>query len=189
MLKSVIVNPPNHRPRQPHHNMHMDARLDALTRAKREGLATQSHRSRAAALRQVMRWGLSREPLGHVNRDDTQGPVQHLFFVTESALHQEVRQAAEDAGADIAPWLRHMLREITVVDFPASWRAGDAPRRGRSCGLMSRRGRRWRAYPGTSRSRALRSFDSSSSRRLQGRFRRAGRSRLTSDGDHQEGER
>jgi hypothetical protein len=124
------VAPPDHRLRQPRPRLRMDARLDRRTRATREELATEFHRSRAAMLRQVMRWGLSREPSGHVNRDDTQGPVRYLFFIVESELHQQVRQVAEAAGGEVAPWLRHMLREITVEDFPASWRAGDAPRQG-----------------------------------------------------------
>jgi predicted transcriptional regulator len=108
----------------------MDARLDTMTRARLDDLATQFHRSRAAVLRQVMHWGLSRESLGLVDKDDSQGPIPHFFFVVESELHQQVKRMAEAAGGDIAPWLRHMLREITVVDFPASWSAIDAPRRG-----------------------------------------------------------
>jgi hypothetical protein len=126
------LNPPDHRsrhrPRQPRASIRMDARLDTMTRAKLEDLATQFHRSHAAVLRQVMCWGLSCMPSGQVSRDHIQGPVRHLFFVVESELHQRVRAAAEAAGANVAPWLRHMLREITAVDFPPSWRAGDAPR-------------------------------------------------------------
>jgi hypothetical protein len=77
-----------------------------------------------------MPWGLSQELSGQLGRNETQGPVQHLFFLVESKLYQQVRRVAEAAGADVAPWLRHMLRAITTVDFPASWRAGDAPTRG-----------------------------------------------------------
>jgi predicted transcriptional regulator len=124
------VNLPEHRSRRPRASIRMDARLDTMTRAKLEGLATQFHRSRAAVLRQVMHWGLSREPSGQVNREATQGPVRRLFFIVESELYQQVRRAAGAAGGAIAPWLRHMLREITVVDFPASWRAGEASRQG-----------------------------------------------------------
>jgi predicted transcriptional regulator len=112
----------------------MDARLDTLTRAKLEELANQFHRSRAAVLRQVMRWGLSREPSGRVNRDEARDLGRHLFFLVESKLHQQVRKAAEADGVDVARWLRHLLRAITAIDFPASWRAGDAPRRGTTGG-------------------------------------------------------
>lgn len=41
-----------------------------------------------------------------------------------------MRKAAQAAGGDVAPWLRHLLRAITATDFPASWRAGEALRRG-----------------------------------------------------------
>jgi hypothetical protein len=108
----------------------MDSRLDTMTHAKLEDLAIQFHRSRAAVLRQVMYCGLSRESSGLVDRNDVQSPVKHFFFLVDSELHQEARQAAEAAGGAIAPWLRHTLREITTVDFPTSWCAGDAPRQG-----------------------------------------------------------
>jgi predicted transcriptional regulator len=38
-----------------------------------------------------------------------------------SDLHEHVEQAAAAAGVKAAPWLRHMVRQITVQDFPASW--------------------------------------------------------------------
>jgi hypothetical protein len=39
-----------------------------------------------------------------------------------SALHERVEQAAIAAGVKTAPWLRHMVRQITITDVPASWR-------------------------------------------------------------------
>ena len=76
------------------------------TRAKLEDLATASHRSRAAVLRQVMQWGLGQA-----------GPIvprvprrlTSFFFMVDAALHQQVREAAQLAGVDVAPWLRHMM--------------------------------------------------------------------------------
>jgi predicted DNA-binding protein len=115
--------------RQPRASIRMDARLDTMTRAKLEELATTFHRSRAAVLREVMRWGLGRGPVGKPERDDPQGPFHPLFFEVKAALHQQVGEAARGAGMDVAPWLRHLLREITVADFPASWRAGGPARR------------------------------------------------------------
>jgi hypothetical protein len=120
----------------------MDARLDAVTRAKLEELATTFHRSRAAVLREVMRWGLSPGPVGKSGRDDAHGPFHSLFFEGTDALHQQVGKAARRTGMDGAPWLRHLLRHITVEDFPASWGAGDAPRRGTTGG----RSHDWRVY-------------------------------------------
>jgi predicted DNA-binding protein len=107
----------------------MDARLDSMTRAKLEDLVTHFRRSRAAVLREVMQGDLGRGPLGKPERDDTHGPFHSLFFEAKAALHQQVGKAARRAGMDVAPWLRHLLRQITVEDFLASWRAGDAPRR------------------------------------------------------------
>jgi hypothetical protein len=105
----------------PRRRIRMDARLDTTTRAIREDLATQLHRSRAAVLRQVMLWGLSREQTGPVDHDNAQGPVHHLFVMVDAELHQRVRDTAKAAGLDVAPWLRHLLRVVTRADFPASW--------------------------------------------------------------------
>jgi hypothetical protein len=69
----------------------MDARWDAMARAKLEELAIQFHRSRAAVRRRVIRWGLSREPSSRVNKDHTPGGARHRFFAVESELHQQVR--------------------------------------------------------------------------------------------------
>jgi predicted transcriptional regulator len=110
--------------RQPRDGVRMDARLDPATRAKLESLSASFHRSRAAVLREVMQWGLSRGPLGQIDRNDTQGPVQHLFFFVEPELHQRVGEAARGAGMDVAPWLRHLLHQIRRKDFPASWQRG-----------------------------------------------------------------
>jgi len=32
-----------------------------------------------------------------------------------------MQKAAVAAGVNTAPWLRHMVRQITITDFPASW--------------------------------------------------------------------
>jgi hypothetical protein len=107
----------------------MDAPLDPMAPAKLEDLTTAFHQSRAAVLREVMRWGLGRGPVGKPERDDIQGPFQSLFCEVKAELDQQVGEAARGMGMDVAPWLYHLLREITVADFPASWRAGDMPRR------------------------------------------------------------
>jgi hypothetical protein len=48
----------------------------------------------------------------------------------ESERQARVQQAATDAGVKTAPWLRHMVCQITVSDFPASWQ--EEPSGGRS---------------------------------------------------------
>ena len=108
---------------QPRRSIRMDAGLDAQTRAKLEDLATQFGRSRAAVLRHVMDWGLRRKHPGPID-DTTSNPVQHLFFIVGPELHRQVKDAAQSAGVDVAPWMRHMMRRVTTADFPESWRAG-----------------------------------------------------------------
>jgi predicted transcriptional regulator len=106
----------------------MDAGLDTKTQAKLEALAIQFNQSRAAMLRPVLRWGLRRELTGMID-DTAPSPVQHLFFIVDVDLHQQVKAAAQAAGVDVAPWLRHMMRQITKADFLESWQAGKAGRR------------------------------------------------------------
>jgi hypothetical protein len=104
----------------------MDAGLDAKTRETLEDLAAGFHRSRAAVLRQVMQWGLGQKrPIAmRVPR-----PITSCFFMVDAALHQQVKDAAQAAGVDVAPWLRHMMRQITKADFPQSWQARTTERR------------------------------------------------------------
>jgi hypothetical protein len=68
-----------------------------------------------------MEWGLGREHSGPLNQGEAQGPVRHLYLYVEAKLHEEVQKAATAVGVKIAPWLRHMVRQITITDFPASW--------------------------------------------------------------------
>ena len=68
-----------------------------------------------------MQWGLSREQTGPLDQGESQGPVRHLSLYVASDLHEQVQKAATAAGVKSAPWLRHMVRQITITDFPASW--------------------------------------------------------------------
>jgi hypothetical protein len=47
--------------------------------------------------------------------------VCHLYLYVASVLHERVKKAATTAGLKIAAWLRHMVRQVTIADFPASW--------------------------------------------------------------------
>jgi hypothetical protein len=47
--------------------------------------------------------------------------VRHLSLDVPSKLHGRVEQAATAAGVKTDPWLRHMVRQIAIEDFPASW--------------------------------------------------------------------
>ena len=96
----------------------MNAGLDTLTRAKLERLATGFQRSRAEVLRQVLQWGLGRT--GPVV-PQVPGQTTACFFMVDAALHQQVKAAVAAAGVDVAPWMRHMMRQMTKADFPKSW--------------------------------------------------------------------
>jgi hypothetical protein len=98
----------------------MDAGLDMKTRAKLETLATGFQRSRAAVLRQVMQWGLGQK--GPIESRVPRGTTS-CFFMVDAELHQQVKDVAKAAGVDVAPWMRHMMRQIRRADFPKSWQA------------------------------------------------------------------
>lgn len=111
---------------RPRLSVRMDAALDQKTRATLEELAMASQRSRAAVLRQVMQWGLGQKgPITY----EVPRHITSFFFMVDAALHQQVREAAQSAGVDVAPWLRHMMRQIRKEDFPKSWQAGNTDRR------------------------------------------------------------
>jgi predicted transcriptional regulator len=99
----------------------MDARLDPATRTKVDELAARFHRPRSVVLSQIMQWGLRRGQQEPIDREDAQSPVRHLYLYVESHLHERVQKAATAAGVKTPPWLRHMVRQITITDFPASW--------------------------------------------------------------------
>jgi predicted DNA-binding protein len=116
------VNPvPDYRPGQQRVAVRTDARLDAATRQNVDDLATRFDRPRAAVLCQIMAWGLSRAQPAHLDQGESPSPVRHLSLYVASDLHEHVEQAAAAAGVKAAPWLRHMVRQITITDFPASW--------------------------------------------------------------------
>jgi predicted transcriptional regulator len=118
------VNPvPDYRPGQQRVAVRTDARLDAATRQKVDDLATRFDQPRAAVLSQIMQWGLSRERTAPPDQGDACSPVRHFYFYVASELYEQVQQAATAAGVKIAPWLRHMVRQVTIQDFPASWQA------------------------------------------------------------------
>jgi hypothetical protein len=115
--------PPDHTPSESRPGMRRDARLDATTRAKVDDLATRFHQPRAAVLSQIMQWGLSRGQTATLDQGNAQGPVLHLYLYVDAALHEQVEKVATAAGMNIGPWLRSLVRQITIMDCPASWQA------------------------------------------------------------------
>ena len=116
-----MTSSPDHKFTARQANIRMDARLDALTRAKVNDLARHFHRPRAEVLCQIMEWGLSREQTGPLDQGASQGPVRHLHLYVPSDLHERVLKTAAAAGLKAAPWLRHMVCQIAITDFPDSW--------------------------------------------------------------------
>jgi hypothetical protein len=49
------------------------------------------------------------------------GPVHDLYSYVASELQARVEKAETAAGVNIAPWLREMVRQIAVENFPARW--------------------------------------------------------------------
>jgi predicted transcriptional regulator len=115
-----MIPTPDHKPREQHFSIRMDARLDQTTRQKVDELATRFHQPRATVLCHIMQWGLSHRQTATLEQIE-KGPVCHLYLSVESKLHERVQKAGTTAGLKIASWLRHMVRQITITDFPASW--------------------------------------------------------------------
>jgi hypothetical protein len=84
-----------------------------------DNLAARFHRPRAAVLCQIMQWGLRRRET--LDQGESPGPVRHFYLYVPSELHEQVEKAAAAAGVKAAPWLRHMVHQVTITDFPASW--------------------------------------------------------------------
>ena len=107
----------------------MDSRLDQITRQKVDDLARHFHTPRAAVLCHIMHWDLSRKHTEPIGQGDAQGPVRHLYLSVLSELYEQVEKATAAAGLKTAPWLRHMVRQVTIEDFPSSWQEATPPER------------------------------------------------------------
>jgi hypothetical protein len=100
------------------------ARLDAEMHATLEALAHSFYTKRAQILRHVMQWGLA-----HTNRwtaDRSIPASAHpVTLLVGPELYQQVQDAADAQGADLAALERHAMRQVSGEDFPASWHAAD----------------------------------------------------------------
>jgi hypothetical protein len=116
-----VTAAPDDPPHASRASVRMDARLDVVTRRKVDDLAARFHQPRAAVLCHIMQWGLSRGPTGSLDLSARQGPVRHLYLYVPSDLQTRAQTAAAAAGVKPALWLRHLVRQVTITDFPASW--------------------------------------------------------------------
>ena len=120
--------PPEPQPRQHRYRVRHQARLDAETHLKLEALTRTFHRKRVVILRYVMQWGLTPTTVWTIGLSIPDRP-QLVHILVEPDLLQSVQDAADAHGASVATWLRHAMRQVTLEDFPASWRAeGTTPR-------------------------------------------------------------
>jgi predicted transcriptional regulator len=124
-----VTPPSDQRPHDPGTGIRMDARLDSTTRAKVDDLAMRFHQPRAAVLCHIMEWGLGRRHIGPLDQGESQGPVRHLYLYVASDLRERAEKAATAAGVTKAPCLRHMVRRITIEDFPSSWQKARSEKR------------------------------------------------------------
>jgi hypothetical protein len=67
------------------------------------------------------------------------GPVHDLYFYVASELQARVEKAETAAGVNIASWIRQMVRQITMTDFPASWQAAIPTKRSHDSRTYGRR--------------------------------------------------
>jgi hypothetical protein len=136
----MLVNPPpDHGPHKPRSSIRMDARLDAATRQKVDDLATRFRQPHAAVLSHIMQWGLSHGETLTPDQGEPQSPVHHLSLYIASDLHEQVQKAATAAGVKALPWLRHMVRQITITDFPASWQEATPTERSHDSPIFTER--------------------------------------------------
>jgi hypothetical protein len=77
----------------------------------------------------IMHWGLNRSQTGPLDQGESHGPVRHLSLYVKSDLYERVQKAATAAGVKTAPWLRHMVHQVTIADFPGSWQEAQSEER------------------------------------------------------------
>jgi hypothetical protein len=97
-----------------------------------------SPRKQAQILRYVMAWGLDHP---HAWTRDRQRPdrTHPVHMLVEPALWQQVQGAVALKGVSVAAWVRQVMRNVTIADFPASWRAGKTAPRSHESGHYRRR--------------------------------------------------
>lgn len=133
------MNPPRGpQARHVRYSVRHQARLDAETSAKLQELAAAFHRKHSAILRYVMQWGLAQAQEWTIDQS-LPDIVQTVGMLLEPELLQQVQEAAAAHGTTVAAWVRHAMRQVTIEDFPASWRAQKTTSRSHDSGAYHRR--------------------------------------------------
>jgi hypothetical protein len=126
---------PESQPRHRRFSVRHQARLDADTHAKPEVLANTFRRKRAAILRYVMDWGLAHTQGWTIDPSIPGRPwLVHMLVAPE--LLQQVQASADAHEASVAAWLRHAMRQVSLEDFPPSWRTGETTARSHDSGYF-----------------------------------------------------
>jgi predicted transcriptional regulator len=125
-------------PRQRRYSARHQARLDAETHAKLEELANTFHQKCAAIVRYAMQWGI-RHSEGWTIAPSNPASVSLVHVLVEPALLAQVQEAAARHGASVAAWVRCAMRQVTLEDFPASWRTGETAPRSHESGYYRRK--------------------------------------------------
>jgi hypothetical protein len=133
-----MTPPPGPQPRQWRYSVRQQARLDRETQAKLEALATALHRKRSAILRYVMQWALAHTTAWTIDASIADRPHLVHILVEPDPLHQ-VQEAAESHSVPVAAWLRQAMRQVTLEEFPASWREGKSVPRSHESGYYDRK--------------------------------------------------
>jgi hypothetical protein len=120
--------------------MDVHASLAELSELKVDDLAQRFHQPRAAVVCHIMHWGLSRAQTETRDGGETKGPVRHLYLLVGTALHARVEKSATAACVKSAPWLRSMVRQITLTDVPASWHEATPEERSHDSRIYDTRG-------------------------------------------------
>jgi predicted transcriptional regulator len=110
-------------PRKRRYSARYQARLDEQTYTKLQELGKTYHRKRAPILRYVLQWGISHSGGWTINQSP-RASVHPVHVLVEPALMQQVQGAADRHRITVAAWVRQAMRQVTLEDFPESWRAG-----------------------------------------------------------------
>jgi hypothetical protein len=119
---------PEPHPRQRRYSLRRQARLDTEAQATLEELPHNFHRTRAAILHYVMDWGATHTTIWPIDPAIPDRPHLVHLLVGPERLRQ-VQAAAEAHGGTMAARVRQAMRQVTLDDFPPSWRAGPTARR------------------------------------------------------------
>jgi hypothetical protein len=129
---------PMPQPRTKRDSVRFQARLDADTSAQLIALAKTLHRRRGPILRYVLQWGLTHSKDWIIGQT-IPASVHLVHVLVEPALMAQVQEAAARHGASVAAWVRCALRQVTLEDFPVSWRAEEPAPRSHESGYYRRK--------------------------------------------------